>query len=274
LWPGREYYLKRSNPRAPEQYWNEVLAHRLGSCIGIAVPPTHAAHNSITNEPGALSESFLHGQYQAPRFLSGRDILSLGNRSSDRRREHLHNFEAILGWISFLERNRLSHEDWREHWAKAFLLDTLLGNTDRHPENWGAILATSANGRESVHPAPLFDNGTSMGYEWPTAKLAAVANPARLMRYIYRGTHQMFWRSQDASRLSHPNFLKRFFDEFPAHRAGILSRLRLSDKTIERLADELTTFRGPRPLTRTRASFMVKLVKTRRDYVRSLLRSV
>jgi hypothetical protein len=271
LAPQHAYFLKPSISRAPWQYWNEVIAHRLGACIGIAVPPTHAAYNSLTREAGALSESFLRSQPDDEEvFLPGRTLLGLDGKSKDRRAQRLHNFQAISSWIAFLERNRLTDEDWREHWGKAFLLDTLLGNTDRHPDNWGAILIKGVH-HEFLRPAPLYDNGTSMGYEWPEDRLSALADPAWLRRYVYRGTHQMFWRETDAKRLSHPLFLKRFFDEFPKQRPGILSRLRIADRTLERIVGELTTFPSPHPLTPERAKFIVKLMKVRRDHLVSLL---
>ena len=269
LEPNHAYFLKPSIEWAPWQYWNELIAYRLGACIGISVPPTHAAYNTLTRETGALSESFLSvtGREQ---FLPGSTLLGLPPGATDRRRDRLHNFQAISDWIAFLERNRLTSVDWREHWAKAFLLDTLLGNTDRHADNWGAIL-TWGGSKESLRPAPFYDNGTSMGYEWPAARLTALANSKWLAKYVYRGRHHMFWRETDAGRLSHPAFLRKFFDEFPAQRPGIISRLKVSDKTIERVVDEITRFRGPRPLSRERASFMVKLIKFRRDHLKDLL---
>jgi len=41
------------------------------------------------------------------------------------------------------------------------MLDALIGNTDRHHENWGAVL--SVEGR--VHLAPTFDHASSLGRE-------------------------------------------------------------------------------------------------------------
>jgi hypothetical protein len=272
LAPHHAYFLKPPIDRSPSQHWNELIAHRLGTCIGIEVPPTHAAYNSLTREAGALSESFLRPRPSVKEtLLSGREVLKLlEGKSKDKRVQRLHNFGAISSWITFLERNRLTNVDWREHWSKAFLLDSLLGNTDRHPDNWGAIAVEGPFGR-TLRPAPSYDNGTSMGYEFPEDRLPELVDPSWLMKYVYRGTHQMFWRETDAKRLSHPLFLKRFFNEFPEQRAGIMSRLRIADRTVERIVNELTTFRGPQPLSRQRADFMIRLIKFRRDHLVALL---
>jgi len=272
LVPGHQYRLKFSSSRAPEQFWNEILAHRLGTYIGISVPPTHLGYNSLTRQVGALSEYFYgHPNHPHQVFRHGGDILQGEVKNYDRRRGRKHNFHSIASWFKFLERNRLINEDWREYWAKAFLLDALMGNTDRHHDNWGAVWTTPRNGRLSVRLAPLFDNGTSMGYELPAKSFADLLDRVRLLRYVNRGTHQMLWRAEDARRLSHPHFLKKFYDEFPAQRKGILERLRISDRTISEVVLGLTKFRSPVPLSRARADFMIWLLKFRRDLLRHTL---
>lgn len=270
--PTYRHMLKSGIARAPDQYWNEILAYRLGHYMGISVPPTHVAYNSLTREAGALSEFFdytAHAGGQS-RFRSGSEVLALRS-ITERRDGRDHNFEAVSGWFTFLERNRLMLDDWRDHWAQAFLLDSLIGNTDRHIDNWGALETTTRLGKTRFRLAPLFDNGTSMGYELPVGRLDAMFREGSVPRYINKGTHQMFWRRADAARLSHPQFLKRFYDEFPGQRSGIESRLQVSDRTLERLLQELTQFRSPIPLNVDRARLMLKLLKFRRDHLKETI---
>ena len=54
----------------------------------------------------------------------------------------------------------------REYWAKILLFDCLIGNTDRHHENWGIIIDSTNEKRF----APAFDNGIALGFrELPEA---------------------------------------------------------------------------------------------------------
>ena len=52
------------------------------------------------------------------------------------------------------------------------LLDALIGNTDRHHENWG-LLAKSESGRRTAELAPTFDHASSLGRELNDAKIDA-----------------------------------------------------------------------------------------------------
>lgn len=44
------------------------------------------------------------------------------------------------------------------------ILDALIGNTDRHHDNWG-VLVTSEDGKFRYHLAPTFDHASSLGRE-------------------------------------------------------------------------------------------------------------
>ena len=50
------------------------------------------------------------------------------------------------------------------------ILDALIGNGDRHHDNWGVIV-TSENGKFVFHLAPAFDNASSLGREQNSAAL-------------------------------------------------------------------------------------------------------
>lgn len=260
LRPSYRYFFKTGIPRAPAQFWNEVLAFRLGQYLGISVPPTYVAYNTLTGRVGALSEFF--GQIDS----AARSVLV------ERRNARRVDFQSIVSWMTFFERNRFLVDDWREFWSQAFLLDSLLGNTDRHVDNWGAISISDASNISRIRFAPLFDNGTSMAYELNESRLAQFVDTPRLLRYVNKGTHQMYWRKEDARRLSHPQFLKRFYAEFPDQRAGIEARLRISDRTLQKVVEGLAAFDVPVLLSRERARAMVDLLRMRRDILAAAIR--
>jgi hypothetical protein len=74
LRPEHRYLFKFSVSRAPEQFWNEILAHRLGLYLGISVPPTHVGVNSLTREVGALSEFFGPRGQESGKFVPGGNL--------------------------------------------------------------------------------------------------------------------------------------------------------------------------------------------------------
>jgi len=50
------------------------------------------------------------------------------------------------------------------------LLDAIIGNTDRHHENWGVIALRDARGARVLQLAPTYDHASSLGRELPDEK--------------------------------------------------------------------------------------------------------
>ncbi|WP_462410396.1 HipA domain-containing protein [Neobacillus sp. Marseille-QA0830] len=66
---------------------------------------------------------------------------------------------------------------------KMIIFDTLIGNTDRHQDNFGVI----RNEKTGEHKfAPLYDNSSSLGREFPTQKVKLMLrDPNMFSSYIY-----------------------------------------------------------------------------------------
>ena len=50
------------------------------------------------------------------------------------------------------------------------LLDAIIGNTDRHHENWGVVATKNAAGARTLQLAPTYDHASSLGRELGDAK--------------------------------------------------------------------------------------------------------
>ncbi|MDE1226125.1 HipA domain-containing protein [Vibrio aestuarianus] len=83
--------------------------------------------------------------------------------------------------------------------ADMALFDSLIGNTDRHQENWGVVFQSDDKSRLS----PLFDNGTSLGHERFLDKVKDW-DDHRLEAYVKRGCHHLrFNRENTKQRIKH-----------------------------------------------------------------------
>ncbi len=58
----------------------------------------------------------------------------------------------------------------QEHFWNMFVVDALIGNTDRNNSNWGVIIR--ANGTKEL--APFYDNGNCLNSKWDDKKMQAV----------------------------------------------------------------------------------------------------
>src|SRR5215467_5980582 len=79
---------------------------------------------------------------------------------------------------------KLKIDESFEWWAGVLAFDALIGNTDRHPENWGFLKRIYAAQPPGWSFAPIFDNGTSLGYELVEERLQEASTSGQLARYI------------------------------------------------------------------------------------------
>lgn len=256
------YLFKLSSKRYPEQFWAEIIAYRLGLQMDVDVPPTFVAYDSKKNQSGALIEWFLSSKED--RNIPGGDYCQQYIPSFDRKKGKQHNFETVRQIFEDLSKEYL-HEDWKRYWAKVFLFDALIGNTDRHQDNWGII--SSSNPKEIARITPVFDNGTSMGHEISSDQFDHYYENDNLLKYISKGWHHMKW-SLDGPQLGHLEMLVKLIKQYPETREVMLDCLKkVNGNTFKTVLDNLAAFDVPVKLTTERAAFMLKLLQFRHQYL-------
>lgn len=165
--------------------------------------------------------------------------------------------------------------NWKNYWAKAFVFDALIGNTDRHQDNWGIIIAANYNDSKqdkpvikSVRISPVFDNGTSMGHEISSKKFKGFEDKNRVRKYILKGHHHMKWNINDAFPMKHAEMLKKIAGRFPETHSIMQNCLKsVNCENFRKVLDDLVTFHVPVKLTVERANFMLELLQYRHEYL-------
>lgn len=186
LVPDKRYLFKRSKRSYPDQFWGEIIAYRIGCLLGVTVPPAFAAWNSKTGHCAALIEWFYNENTES--FVMAGDFLQMMHKDFDRKLGTQHNFEDNMVLLRmFSIRKILIEPNWPQWWIDALLFDALIGNTDRHQDNWGFIFTRSEQ-NVSCRLAPLFDNGTSLGHERFTDRVKLWSQTS-FARYIENGKH-------------------------------------------------------------------------------------
>ena len=64
----------------------------------------------------------------------------------------------------------------QEHFWNMFVVDDLLGNTDRNNSNWGVIIRE--NGKKEL--APFYDNGNCLNSKWDDEKMQVVLSNEKI----------------------------------------------------------------------------------------------
>ena len=193
----------------------------------------------------------------------------------DRDRGTQHNLHDVERLMRALVNSRALNQNWRQWWAEALLYDALIGNSDRHQDNWGLIF--DAVGREppNMPPcrlAPLFDNGTSLGHERFPDRVAGWAD-SRLEQYIERGTHHIKSSLNAGHIQGHLALLRHVLQDWGQHLDLNLLRSRIDfspDDLILCMAD-LVHLSVPLPLSTARMQLVCRLLVRRLVLLRELL---
>lgn len=144
------------------------------------------------------------------------------------------------------------------------IFDSLIGNTDRHQENWGLILYGTSNSKKIVEYSPAFDNGTSLGHEIFPFKFKNFDNPIRMAQYITKGTHHIKWKQDDATGIGHIELIKAI-NKHRRFRDVALNMLSFEEDELFSEILSLTLVNAPVPFSHERATFTNKLIMARRN---------
>src|SRR5574337_590333 len=260
------YLFKHSSHRYTTLFRSEIISYFIGGLMDVSVPPAFVAFNSTTQQSGALIEWFYGFPKDQPvRYVEGGDFMVRMISGYDREKGTQHNFRTVSALTRALTEKKLLITDGIEYWCKVITFDALIGNTDRHQDNWGILWRGSGVGCASF--SPVFDNGTSMGGEIVEKNFEKFNDRDYLIHYINKGTHHMKWDMKDSKRLSHPDMLVRLIAKYTEKKEAMLKSLLFNLDELKYFISQLTRFKVPSPLSEARASFITKLIGFRRQFL-------
>ena len=137
---GKVYYFKTSFKRDrreyPLEFWSEVIAYRTAHLLGFHALRYDVAYRITNNEPklvGCISPSMIEGGFY---LLSGYNLIcdyrpDFGENKNYKKE---HTLPLI---ISVLKHHGLL--GCKHRFIECLVLDAVIGNTDRHSENWAML---------------------------------------------------------------------------------------------------------------------------------------
>lgn len=254
---GHRYLFKEPAGHTAQQIWSEVIAYRLAAAVGVEVPPSFLGYDAKRDSPGVLQEFFFgHGDRADARFVHAHDRFQASRLPLDEKQGSL---------VDNLKLSSLhSVPDPRSWWAQTLAFDTLIGNTDRHSQNWGFLIRRSADGHTSYELAPAFDNGSSLGWIVREPDLPRHLEASRLRRFVDRGRHHYGWLSWDDASARHVELVRRFVVRHGLSRPTIARIAGISDSKVEAVLCACREFDYPVPFSEQRAAFVIGQVRARR----------
>jgi hypothetical protein len=162
--------------------WSEKLAEQLAAWLGLP----HARYElaSWKGQRGIVTPRITT---EAERLVHGNELLieldpDYDAGSADYRTP-LHTVSAVIG---ALDQHAVAlPKGWTppdgingcvDVFAGYLLLDALIGNTDRHHENWAAVESPEEGGENRLFLAPTFDHASSLARNEPVARIVERLN--------------------------------------------------------------------------------------------------
>lgn len=144
---GQLYFFKQSFKSGDRDYkyefWSEIIASEIGIQLGFDVLPYHIA---IRDEVvGCISKSMID-QASEELIEGGKYLQAFDSnfKPENTKERHKYNFDLIINALTSLNKERHIKE-----LIETIVFDALIGNSDRHQENW-AIINTHTLMSESV----------------------------------------------------------------------------------------------------------------------------
>lgn len=274
--PEHRYLLKKSFARYPWQYWMEVIAYRVGQVLGVPVPPAFVGSRHRPDdgplEYGALIEWFYDPEHEG--YTDGGRYMACAIKDFDVKRGTQHNFKTIIAFLLFPEKL----EKLIESWTDILTFDTIIGNTDRHQDNWGVISnvvfktieKSNVDEKYMLALSPAFDNGTALGHEILEQNFAKFEDDKVLFRYLTnpaKARHHMRWSLEDATPLNFFGFIKRLVEAYPFVKDRVLRMIDFTQSTLEERLSALPMIQvdPESQLTEARLAFTIRLIMKRRE---------
>ncbi len=192
--------LKFARPGSGED-WSEKVAHEIACALGIPCPPRLELATS-GGDHAVLSWSFLK---RGQSLIHGNELLSHADDSYPQHefyRVPQHTLTAVERVLRAFSPPPNSPRDGV--WGDGFdvfvgylMLDALVGNTDRHHQNWAVVTARDrAVGGHKAWLAPSYDHASSLGRELDdgkrSARLAAPTTRGGLSAYCDKARSALY----------------------------------------------------------------------------------
>jgi hypothetical protein len=210
------------------------------------------------NRPGVLVQ-FFYGWSGQPqdRYVNAIELMQGYKRSI--------NFEkgSLKENVELCRRQNVP--GWRFWWARTLAFDALIGNTDRHLENWGFIVRRAPDGKVRYLLAPPFDNGTSLGFIQREAGLNKFRDSKQVDSFIANGRHHYSWADFENERAGHIALCRTFAERYADTGLAMRSVIQLSDAQIDDIVTWCMKFSFVVPFTKDRAYFVATQLRQRRD---------
>ena len=232
-----EHWLFKYPRPCTGEHWAEKIAAELADLL--AIPHARVELAIFGEDRGSVTESFaqegyelIHGNQMLARVVQRYDLRKTFHQSS-------HTLANIWQVLDHVFPEREAAEQAKLHLADYVVLDALIGNTDRHHENWG-ILRSRRDDHWEGFVAPSFDHASSLGRELQDARRERILAEDRIGEYVEKGRGAIYWSEEDRYGPGPLELVRRAAGEYSSLFGPALTRLGdLDGRSVEDLVSRM-----------------------------------
>lgn len=230
--------------------WAEKVAAEIAARLDIPAAEVELA--VFRGRPGCASRNFVRDTTH--HLMHGNEVLAGHVPGYDRHKQQHQSDHTLENIVTAIQQMFPAEEDNRSiltRLAGYLVLDALIGNVDRHHENWGLIWTVQ------VHPddfretakitkefdvAPSFDHASSLGRELRDEQRLSILRSDGIEKYVRRGHGGVYRRlgdRQGANPLELVEVASRGFSSYFLPALSMLRQVPLSELTdpLDRVPD-------------------------------------
>ena len=233
---GSDWLFKFPRPNTGE-HWAEKIAAEVANLLGIPHAAVELAQ--FGNDRGSTSESFTPKGYE---LVHGNQLLERVVFDYNPDLTFGQSDHTLTNILAVMERAFVADEAKKLAMlrvAEYFVLDALIGNTDRHHENWGIVRRRDGDQwRGGI--APSFDHASSLGRELRDERRRRLLGESEVGRYVERGRGAVFWSGDERRGPSPLALVRHALHRYPDLFSPALAKLDgLKVSSITRTVDRV-----------------------------------
>jgi len=201
---GHNWLFKEARENTGED-WSEKVASEIATLMGLSTHHTELA--SWQGKRGCAVKSFLVPKQEV--LIHGNELLGglLKHYDTEKvRGQSDHTFENIVKVIETLFIEGKPRRNAALAMVGYLVFDALVGNTDRHHQNWGVVLKPQTSKEDGSHflirIAPTFDHASSLGRELRDEARRRYLETGAIPRYIRKARGGIFETAESPKGLS------------------------------------------------------------------------
>lgn len=217
-----DWLFKYPRPNSGE-HWAEKIAAEVADLLGVLHAKVELA--TFQEYRGSVSESFTRGNRE---LIHGNEVLAGAIPTYDadaKRGQTLLTLDNIRLALERKFESQKAGEIAKRHFAGYLTLDALIGNMDRHHENWGVHEVRLRNNRSRIFIAPSFDHASSLGRELQDRRREMLLSENRIGAYVERGRARIYWSEAERHPPSPIELVRRAVQAYPAEFQTTMLRL-------------------------------------------------